>query len=69
MVSMISLRLAVGPGKAFVYLQSPGGSFGTPGRAPDFSLDTGSTPSDVTLPDVDGDGRLDVVVLNRRRHR
>jgi hypothetical protein len=53
---------ADGSNMVFIYLQQADGSFPP---APDYSLGVGVNPSDVTLADVDGDGRPDVVVTNQ----
>jgi hypothetical protein len=45
-----------------VYLQTPTGAFAA---TPDYTLATGAAPSSVTLTDVDGDGRLDIVTTNQ----
>jgi hypothetical protein len=51
-----------GCGEVFVYLQNAAGGFGP---APDYELTSGMGPSAVQLVDVDGDGRLDIVVANQ----
>src|SRR5207245_9641364 len=54
--------VAEAPGKVFLYLQNAAGGFGP---APTYTLGVGLSPSALELVDVDGDGRLDIVVTNR----
>src|SRR5262249_33951087 len=51
-----------GSDEVLVYLQKPTGGFGP--RA-DYDLHVGVSPSALLLVDVDGDGRLDIVVTNQ----
>jgi hypothetical protein len=53
---------AEGSSQVFVYLQAPTGGFAP---APDYQLSAGADPSDVTLLDLDGDHRPDIVVASR----
>jgi hypothetical protein len=53
---------ALGSDQVFVYLQTATGTFGP---TPSYTLTTGSAPSAVTLTDLTGDGRLDIVVANQ----
>src|SRR5262249_41752267 len=54
------LVAANGSSQVFVYLQTPGGFL----PRPSYQLDVGLSPSDLTLLDVDGDRRPDVVALS-----
>ena len=60
---------AAGSNQVFVYLQSAlagqSAADGFAQREPDFALDVGVSPSAVELADVDGDGRLDIVVTSQ----
>src|SRR5262249_36934850 len=47
--------------RAFVYLRNADGSF----AADPLALQTGASPSDVAVADLDGDGHPDLVVTNR----
>jgi hypothetical protein len=53
---------AAGSDRVFVYLQHADGTFGL---TPDYQGTVGIAPSAITLADVDGDGRLDIVVTNQ----
>ena len=53
---------AAGSSQVFVYSQDAAGGFGP---APDYTAGVGISPSAVDLADVDGDGRLDIVVTNQ----
>jgi hypothetical protein len=46
----------------FVYPQNAAGSFGP---QPELALPVGGSPSDIALADVNGDGKLDIVVTDR----
>jgi hypothetical protein len=62
---------ATGSNQVFVYLQNADGSFGlqpadgSPWPSPNYQVGVGVNPSAITLTDVDGDGRLDIVVTNQ----
>jgi hypothetical protein len=53
---------ATGTNQVFVYLQQATGEFGP---TPDYQSGVGVNPSAIALSDVDGDGRLDIVVTNQ----
>jgi FG-GAP-like repeat len=50
------------PAQVLVFLQQPGGSFNP---TPDSQAAVGAGPAEITLADVDGDGRLDIVVASQ----
>jgi hypothetical protein len=54
--------LAAGSSQVYIYLQSPDGSF-VPAGPPSPRLGVG--PAEIALVDVNGDGKLDIVVTNR----
>jgi hypothetical protein len=62
---------ATGSNQVFVYLQHADGSFGlqpadgSPGPSPNYRVGVGVNPSAISLTDMDGDGRLDIVVTNQ----
>jgi hypothetical protein len=53
---------ATGTSQVFVYMQNADGGFGP---KPDYQIGVGVNPSAIRLTDVDGDGRLDIVVTNQ----
>jgi hypothetical protein len=53
---------ATGTNQVFAYLQRADGGFGP---TPDYQAGVGIDPSAITLADVDGDGRTDIVVTNQ----
>jgi hypothetical protein len=53
---------ATGTNRVFVYLQHADGGFGP---TPDYQSDVGIDPSAISLADVNGDGRLDIVITNQ----
>jgi hypothetical protein len=53
---------ATGTNRVFVYLQKADGGFGP---TPDYQSDVGIDPSALSLADVNGDGRVDIVITNQ----